>query len=75
MNCREVTEILIEYVSGELPSEEAERIRQHLAGCPPCVCYVETYQLTITLSRRLPPVLPPPELLERLRAAVRAEEK
>jgi anti-sigma factor RsiW len=69
MNCRELAELLIDYVAGELAAEQAEHIRRHLAECPPCVCYVETYALTIQLSRRLPPVAPPDRLLERLRQA------
>jgi anti-sigma factor RsiW len=69
MNCRELAELLIDYVGGELSAEQAEHIRQHLALCPPCVCYLESYQLTIQLTRRLPPVAPPDRLLERLREA------
>jgi anti-sigma factor RsiW len=74
VNCRDLAELLIDYVAGELPSEQAEHIRRHLAGCRPCVCYIETYQLTIKLTRKLPPVAPPAVLLERLRAAVQQDE-
>jgi anti-sigma factor RsiW len=69
MNCRELAELLIDYVAGELAAEETEHIRRHLAECPTCVCYVETYELTIELTRRLPAVAPPARLLERLREA------
>jgi anti-sigma factor RsiW len=70
MTCRDLVALLIDYVSDELPPEQTEHIRKHLATCPPCVCYVETYHLTIKLTRRLPPVAPPAALLVRLRAAV-----
>ena len=66
MNCRQLAEILIDYVAGELPADAAERVRQHLADCQPCVWYIETYQLTIQLTRRLPAVDPPAHLLDRL---------
>jgi hypothetical protein len=33
------------------------------------VFYVETYELTIKMTRRLPPAPPPAGLLDRLRAA------
>jgi anti-sigma factor RsiW len=70
MTCRSLAEVLLEYVSGELPPEESDRIRQHLCRCPPCVHYLETYQLTIKLTRQLPPAPVPAELLRRLREAV-----
>ena len=43
--------------------------RSAVADCTPCVYYVETYQLTIRLTRQLPAAEPPPALLERLKAA------
>ncbi len=70
MNCRDLAEVLIDYIAGELPPHEAEQIRQHLDFCPPCVCYIETYQLTIKLTRHLPQEPPPEALLDRLRAAM-----
>jgi anti-sigma factor RsiW len=70
ITCRELAEILLDYCAGELPPEQSDVIRQHLCQCPPCVAYVETYQLTIKLTRQLPPAPVPPQLLERLRAAL-----
>ena len=74
MTCRELAELLIDFVAGELGEEQAARLRKHMEECPPCVHYVATYQLTITITRQLPPAPLPPELLQRLREAV-AEEK
>jgi anti-sigma factor RsiW len=75
MTCRELAEILIDYVSGEMTPEETERIRKHLEECPPCVFYVRTYELTITVTRRLPMVAMPAKLMDRLREAVKEEGK
>lgn len=74
MNCRDLVDRLIDYLDGELTAEEAERIRAHLGQCPPCECYVRTYQLTIQITRQLPVAPPPERLLERLRQAVREEQ-
>jgi anti-sigma factor RsiW len=71
MNCRELAELLIDFVSGDLPEEQRARIEQHLGRCPPCVTYLETYRLTIRLTRRLPCSPLPPELEHRLRMVVR----
>jgi anti-sigma factor (TIGR02949 family) len=74
MNCREVVDLLNDYLDGALSAEDAAIVRAHLDACPPCVCYVATYQLTITLSRRLPAEAPPAQLLERLRAAAQENQ-
>jgi anti-sigma factor RsiW len=70
ITCRQLTEVLLEYVSGELPPEQCDHIRRHLCECPPCVAYLETYQLTMKLTRQLPAAPVPPQLLDRVRAAL-----
>jgi anti-sigma factor RsiW len=71
MTCRELVEQLLDFLANELPPESCERIRAHLGECPPCVVLVETYQITIRLTRRLPRAPLPAGLEERLRAALR----
>lgn len=71
MNCRELAELLLDYVTGELSEEHSRLINEHLGCCPPCVTFLETYQVTIKLTRRLPPAPLPPELKKRLEAALR----
>ena len=39
--CTEVVEIVTEYLEGALPAAEAQRLEQHLEGCPGCGEYVE----------------------------------
>lgn len=70
MTCRDLAELLLDYVSGELTPDQQEHIAAHLQWCPPCVTYLETYQLTIKLTRQLPCVPLPEELMQRLRDAV-----
>ncbi len=70
ITCRQLAELLLDYVNGELPPELQEHVRQHLQWCPPCVTYLETYQLTIRLTRQLPCAPLPDELKQRLRAAL-----
>jgi anti-sigma factor RsiW len=70
MTCRELVELLIDFLDNELPEERRRHIEQHLEFCPPCLTYLETYKVTIQLTRRLPDVPPPPELLVRLKAAL-----
>ncbi|HZT81090.1 MAG TPA: zf-HC2 domain-containing protein [Gemmataceae bacterium] len=72
MTCRELVDLLIDFVADELPPERRAVVEEHLKRCPPCLAYLETYQLTIRITRKLPAVDPPPQLLDRLRAALQA---
>jgi anti-sigma factor RsiW len=70
MTCRECAELLLEYLEGELDADVCERIRQHLEFCPPCVTYVETYQVTIKITKQMTCAPLPADVEERLRAAL-----
>lgn len=51
MNCREFVDFLMRFLDDELPEEQARSFRQHLADCPPCVTYLETYRETVRLGQ------------------------
>lgn len=74
ITCRQLVELLIDFVSGDLDPDHCRHVEQHLCRCPPCVTYLETYKITIRLTRQLPPAPLPPELIARLRAALEAEQ-
>ncbi len=71
MTCRELAELLIDYIQGELEPEIHEHVSRHLSCCPPCEAYVSTYRITIQLTRQLPAAPMPPELAEKLEDALR----
>jgi anti-sigma factor RsiW len=70
ITCRELAELLLEFETGELPPDRQERIERHLVVCSPCMCLVESYRHTISLSRRLPCAPLPAPFEARLRAVV-----
>lgn len=70
ITCRDLAELLLDFLDGSLPPEHRQRIEQHLQRCPPCVVYLETYRITIKLTRKLPCQPLPAELANRLRAAL-----
>ncbi len=72
ITCRELMDLLCDFVDGDLPPELHVHVAQHLRDCPPCNAYCETYRLTIHLCRRLPCPPPPPDAMRRLEAAVSA---
>ena len=70
MTCQELADLLLEYLAGELAEENCATIRGHLHACPHCVHFVQTYQLTTEVSRRLPAAPLPEQLLQRLQQAL-----
>lgn len=49
--CEEVITFLWAYLGGELPPEKVAEFDRHLAVCPSCVNYIESYKKTVELSR------------------------
>jgi anti-sigma factor RsiW len=70
MTCRQCVELLMEYLSGELDEESRAHLREHLQDCPPCIAYVETYQITVQWTRQLTTTKLPADVAARLEAAV-----
>jgi anti-sigma factor RsiW len=50
ISCREVVELVTDYLDGALSPEELARMEAHLAACPPCVTYVEQIRTTRRLA-------------------------
>jgi anti-sigma factor RsiW len=73
IDCRQLCELLYDYVSGDLTEERRELLEEHLKACPPCYVHVETYRITITLSRKLPCKGLSPECEKRLREKLARE--
>ena len=81
MNCREFLDFLNEYLAGDLSAEERTEFDKHLAECPWCVAYLDSYQKTVqlekaafsTLEDKPPPADAPEELVQAiLRARAQA---
>jgi anti-sigma factor RsiW len=72
MNCREFTEFLHDYLFGNLPAEERAEFDRHLAECPWCVAYLDSYRQTMQLAQAAfadsedapPPADAPEELIQ-----------
>ena len=71
LTCRELVELVTEYVEGALPPAERERFERHLATCPGCETYVAQMRQTIHLVGTLGEVALPPELEREFRRAFR----
>ena len=51
MMCREVIAFLADYLAGELPADERAEFEAHLAECPWCVAYIQTYQEAVRMGK------------------------
>jgi anti-sigma factor RsiW len=77
-DCKQIFALLSEYLDLALPPDACEKIRTHLAGCPPCIEFAESLRKTVELCRQYQPAeLPEPvgrqareELLEAYRRAL-----
>jgi anti-sigma factor RsiW len=52
--CRQVVELVTDYLEGDLPEPLREAVERHLAVCPPCVTYVEQMRATAASLRDVP---------------------
>jgi len=41
MSCRELVEVITDYLEGTLPADDRARFEAHLEECPYCVNYLE----------------------------------
>jgi anti-sigma factor RsiW len=74
MECRQIAELLGDYLDGTLPKEMRELIEWHIESCAPCVAFVNTYRGTIDAARKLRETTIPPELKQRLLSVLRTRQ-
>jgi len=56
---RLIEELLADYLDGTLGPDQMAEFEQHLAVCPPCVAYLNTYRKTRELVQKEAPDMPP----------------
>jgi hypothetical protein len=61
LTCKEVVELITEYLSHALPPEEQARLEQHLLTCGPCTAHLGQLKATIEITGKLGEQAPPAE--------------
>lgn len=51
MTCRELSEVLMQYLDGDLTGARRVAFEEHLAECDDCVTYLSGYRAAIELAR------------------------
>jgi anti-sigma factor RsiW len=71
MSCKELVEVVTEYVEGTMPAADRRRFDAHLQECPYCVNYLEQMRATIETLGRLSEDTLPPDARDEMLAAFR----
>lgn len=69
--CRELVELVTNYLEGALPAAETARVEAHLAVCPHCARYLEQMRQTIAATGHVSEEDLQPEAREALLSAFR----
>ena len=51
IGCKQVSDFSVDYLEGTLSSDDKLHFKAHLAACPECVSYFETYKKTPGVTR------------------------
>ena len=71
ITCREVVELVTDYLEGALPSEEVELFERHLDLCDGCDAYVDQMRKTVAAVGQIREEDLPRDTRDRLLAAFR----
>jgi anti-sigma factor RsiW len=71
LRCRDIVELLDDYLDGTLEPADALALEVHLRGCQDCTAFLATYRGTVRASRDLSEDQLPGELRERLLSLLR----
>ncbi len=71
MSCKELVEVITDYLEGTLPTEDRARFERHLAGCEGCQAYLDQMRQTIAALGHLPQESISPEAETKLLEAFR----
>jgi anti-sigma factor RsiW len=68
--CKDVVKLLSDYIDGECSSEDRALIDVHLADCPECITFVNTFRKSISMAKNMLYVDIPNDLRTRLHKAL-----
>ena len=69
--CKQISALIVDYVSNRLNPKVKRELEQHLSICPDCVSFVKTYRKTIATTGSIRVATLPAKLRKNLLAFVR----
>jgi anti-sigma factor RsiW len=73
--CQSGVDLLIDYLEGVLAPDVSAALERHVAGCPRCTAFVESYRQTPGILRRATDATLPADLAQKLQELIRAERR
>ena len=71
--CASGVELLMDYLEGVLAADVRAALDTHVAGCPKCVAFLESYRATPRLMREATATSLPEDVRASLKAFLRAQ--
>jgi predicted anti-sigma-YlaC factor YlaD len=71
LTCREVVELVTDYLEGTMPAADRARFEEHLMGCEGCGFYLDQVRTTIRVTGGIDEDSIPADQLEALTGAFR----
>lgn len=53
LGCREIVELVTDYLEGSMPAERRLGFEEHVAICPPCRNYFDQFRHTVELGKKI----------------------
>ena len=75
LSCRELVELVTDYLEGALDRRTRSRFERHISGCPHCTEYLEQIEATIRVAGTIEPEALSPQFQARLLEAFRDFER
>ena len=75
MTCKELVDLITEYLDGALSAPDRLRFEEHIDRCPPCRIYLEQIRQTVRAVGRLSQESIPPHAQDQLLKAFRRWKK
>jgi anti-sigma factor RsiW len=66
LTCRDISQIVTDYLEGAMDASERARFEHHLSLCPDCVHYVDQMRATVSVLGRVPAQPIPAEIEQKL---------
>jgi hypothetical protein len=64
--CKALTEVISDYLAGQMAPRLKREFEQHLSLCPDCVSFLKTYKKTVALGESLEPSTFPTKLRDNI---------
>ncbi len=71
--CKDIIELLSDYLDGDLPAKTTRAFESHMKGCPPCMDFLDSIRDTRNLASSLRCEAIPEEVKRSLRDFLKRE--